>query len=305
MKSLEDDKRTDAISFAELMKSTRLPDEISIGKFILKGRKGVKDNIQYNSRDIDLLVNSHEYTFPIQDGDLQVSLQLYENIAEYYRLFCYTSINGKQGMTFFLNLTTEKESENVIYLTQKIKFSERYEGNPKIAQAHRRQKQEVLCSILRKLGYDITESYDLILGIFDPVEKKLVNTSIDKFLNDFIVASILKGHFQGNKGYQLEILPSYSPSVESMADNDSTIVSLPLKVVENKTKRNIPLSWRYKVLKRDSFKCVACGNGASDGAKLHIDHKLPFSLGGLTELGNLQTLCSECNISKSNRFIDN
>jgi hypothetical protein len=298
------DKHKDAKIFAELLRDTKLPNKITIGKFSLKSKKGVKDKIQYNQGDLDLLQNKHEYTFPILNGDLQVSLQLYENISNYYRLFCFTRINGKKGMTFSVNLTTEKESANVIYLTQKIKFAEQYQGSSQLAQAHRRQKQIVFCDLLRKLNFDITENSDLILGIFDPTKKQLVNTSVDKFLNDFIVVSILKGHFQGNKGYQLEILPTYNKLDYIFTGNDDEIEDIPLKVIENKSKRNIPLGLRYKVFKKDSFKCVACGYSAIDGVKLHIDHKLPFSLGGLTELNNLQTLCSDCNISKSNKHID-
>jgi len=299
-----DNKHKDAEIFSKLLRDTKLPNKITFGKFILKGKKGVKDKIQYNQSDLDLLNNEHEYTFPILDGDLQISLQLYENVSNYYRLFCFTRINGKQGMTFSVNLTTEKESENVIYLTQKIKFAEQYQGSSKLAQAHRRQKQIVFCDLLRKLDFDITDSSDIILGIFDPTQKQLVNTSLDKFLNDFIVIAILKGHFQGNKGYQLEILPTFNKLDYIFTGKDDEIENLPLKVIENKNKRNIPLGLRYKVLKKNSFKCVACGHSAIDGAKLHIDHKLPFSLGGLTELNNLQTLCSDCNISKSNKYID-
>ena len=300
----QEDNHIDAEVFAKLLRGIKLPNKINIGKFILHGKKGVKDKIQYNQEGLDLLQNQHEYTFPILDGDLQVSLQLYENVSNHYRLFCFTRINGKQGMTFSVKLTTEKESANVIYLTQKIKFAEQYQGSSQLAQAHRRQKQIVYCDLLRKLNFDITDNSDLILGIFDPTKKQFANTSIDKFLNDFIVVSILKGHFQGNKGFQLEILPSYNKLDYIYTGKDDEIENLPLKVVENKSKRNIPLGLRYKVLNNDNFKCVACGHSAVDGAKLHIDHKLPFSLGGLTELNNLQTLCSDCNISKSNKFID-
>lgn len=294
----------DAEKFARLLKDTKLSGEISFGKFILKGRKGVENVIQYNQAGLDMLDNEHEYTFSILEGNLQVSLQLYENINNHYRLFCFTRFGKNQGLTFSVNLTTEKESENVIYLTQKIKFTERYEGSKKLAQAHRRQKQIVFCDLLKKLGLEITDNNDLILGIFDPSRNELVNTSSHKFLNDFILVSILKGHFQGNKGYQLEILPTFNRLDYIFTGQDEQIKTLPKKTVKNKSKRNIPLGMRYKILKRDGFKCVACGQSASDGAKLHIDHIIPFSLGGLTELNNLQTLCSECNISKSNKYVD-
>ncbi len=298
------DYNNDADKFARLLKQTHFSGRVSFGKFILEGKKGVDKVIQYNQAGLDLLDNEHEYTFAILNGYLQVSLQLYENINNHYRLFCFTRFGNIQGMTFSVNLTTEKESENVIYLTQKIKFAERYVGSQELAQAHRRQKQIVFCDLLRNLGFDITDNNDLILGIFDPSSNKLVNTSADKFLNDFILVSIIKGHFQGNKGYQLEILPSFNKLDYIFTGQDEQIKTLPKKTVKNKSKRNIPLGMRYKILKRDGFKCVACGQSASDGAKLHIDHKIPFSLGGLTELNNLQTLCSECNISKSNKYID-
>ena len=58
---------------------------------------------------------------------------------------------------------------------------------------------------------------------------------------------------------------------------------------------------RYQVLKRDNFKCCACGaSPAKDpSVELHIDHIIPWSKGGETVFENLQTLCSKCNIGKS------
>ena len=70
-----------------------------------------------------------------------------------------------------------------------------------------------------------------------------------------------------------------------------------------KTKsRAISEKLRYKVLKRDNFKCCACGaSPAKDpSVELHIDHIIPWSKGGESVLENLQTLCSKCNIGKSN-----
>jgi len=61
-------------------------------------------------------------------------------------------------------------------------------------------------------------------------------------------------------------------------------------------------SLRYDVLKRDNYKCQICGMTAKDGAKLQVDHIIPVSKGGKTEISNLQTLCSRCNIGKSNKI---
>jgi hypothetical protein len=61
-------------------------------------------------------------------------------------------------------------------------------------------------------------------------------------------------------------------------------------------------SLRYDILKRDGFKCVICGASAQDGAKLHVDHILPVSKGGKTINSNLRTLCSRCNLGKSDKY---
>ena len=70
---------------------------------------------------------------------------------------------------------------------------------------------------------------------------------------------------------------------------------------EHKTSRNINARLRFKVLKRDNFKCCACGaSPAKDPlVELHVDHIIPWSKGGETVEENLQTLCSKCNLGKS------
>jgi hypothetical protein len=66
--------------------------------------------------------------------------------------------------------------------------------------------------------------------------------------------------------------------------------------------RNPSTRLRFKVLQRDSFKCVSCGNSPAiqTGIVLHVDHILPWSKGGQTIESNLQTLCQICNLGKSN-----
>jgi hypothetical protein len=63
------------------------------------------------------------------------------------------------------------------------------------------------------------------------------------------------------------------------------------------------IGWRLRatVLIRDNCLCRMCGaSPAKDPAvTLHVDHIVPWSKGGETVLGNLQTLCAVCNIGKS------
>jgi hypothetical protein len=71
-----------------------------------------------------------------------------------------------------------------------------------------------------------------------------------------------------------------------------------------KAQRNVVDSKRDEFLtaleERDGLCCKACGSVE----KLQIDHILPVSLGGLSELDNLQLLCSLCNNSKGDREMD-
>ena len=59
---------------------------------------------------------------------------------------------------------------------------------------------------------------------------------------------------------------------------------------------------RSKVLARDGYRCRHCGISAALGAILHVDHIIPVSKGGTSDMGNLQTLCQDCNLGKSNRL---
>ena len=71
------------------------------------------------------------------------------------------------------------------------------------------------------------------------------------------------------------------------------------KVKPKRRRTHIPRGMRHEVFKRDNYTCVECGARKEDGATLHIDHKIPVSKGGTDELDNLQTLCSDCNLNKS------
>ena len=63
---------------------------------------------------------------------------------------------------------------------------------------------------------------------------------------------------------------------------------------------------RFEVLYRDQFTCRFCGASPikDPSVTLHIDHIVPWSKGGETSLDNLQTLCSKCNLGKSNLMVD-
>lgn len=70
--------------------------------------------------------------------------------------------------------------------------------------------------------------------------------------------------------------------------------------------REIPLGLRFRVLHRDRFKCVLCGDHPARNTEcvLHVDHVIPWSKSGKTREDNLRTLCAACNVGRGNRFTD-
>lgn len=61
---------------------------------------------------------------------------------------------------------------------------------------------------------------------------------------------------------------------------------------------------RVKALVKYGRKCCLCGRGVEDGIVLHVDHIKPRSKRPDLELdiNNLQILCEDCNLGKSNRY---
>lgn len=62
---------------------------------------------------------------------------------------------------------------------------------------------------------------------------------------------------------------------------------------------------RYRVLRKSAFKCAACG-AKGESTILHVDHVKPRSKHPELELdeANLQVLCEDCNLGKSNLYED-
>jgi len=65
------------------------------------------------------------------------------------------------------------------------------------------------------------------------------------------------------------------------------------------TSRDKKLIRHYIEAHRDAIVCAHCDQ--KDG-KFHVDHIVPLSRGGIDELMNLQFLCAQCNLRKSNSY---
>lgn len=66
----------------------------------------------------------------------------------------------------------------------------------------------------------------------------------------------------------------------------------------------ITKSRRWRLMRRDGFRCRWCGVGADEaGVVLELDHIIAFSRGGSDDDDNLATACERCNQGKSDSDI--
>jgi 5-methylcytosine-specific restriction endonuclease McrA len=89
---------------------------------------------------------------------------------------------------------------------------------------------------------------------------------------------------------------------EERTSSEEAIESVDIEPLTlHKTKRGINWRLRFIVMRRDNFKCKSCGRSPATDPNivLHVDHIKAWANSGETVLENLQTLCSKCNIGKS------
>lgn len=173
-------------------------------------------------------------------------------------------------------------------------------------------KQALEASGLNPTGYTISVTDSELM---DEIERMWIMLGRQPTSNDFREGSAKYGlttylrHF-GTWRKALEAFIEYiddenekdEPEQNSNDSSDTANLNMDSCGIVHRTKREINLRLRFRVLQRDNFTCKACGaSPAKDPAvELQVDHIFPWSKGGETEIDNLQTLCSKCNLGKSN-----
>jgi hypothetical protein len=81
--------------FAEALLAARVePIDLPVARLSIRGRRGVltTSRLQYSARPWQLLSRELEYTFWLPSGSpIELSMQLYLNVRDHWRLFAYTS----------------------------------------------------------------------------------------------------------------------------------------------------------------------------------------------------------------------
>ena len=122
-----------------------------------------------------------------------------------------------------------------------------------------------------------------------------------EMIKPFSIYSV--GTYEKRFGTWRKALEQFVDFINNLSvDTEKTIENKVKADSGHKTKRDINWRLRFLVMRRDNFKCVACGRTPASDSEivLHVDHVLAWDKGGETVYENLQTLCSVCNIGKSN-----
>lgn len=167
------------------------------------GLPGIRDStrIQYNKHDFEELNRTHEYSFVLPDGKLlELSVQLYMNNRDHWRLFAYSVVDGNQapGMLFSINLTIGQDGSNVLALRQRLMLA-----NRSLKAEDRSEAAEMLAMQLRGCGLEVTEDRDIVFNSFDAGRKAFVGTTAAAFIREFVITAVIKGPYMANKGYEL------------------------------------------------------------------------------------------------------
>lgn len=148
---------------------------------------------------------------------------------------------------------------------------------------------------MQKERIDDEEYFSNLESVWRTLGKQPAQSDIEKPLSKYSV-SAYKGRF-GTWRKALEAFVEYINKTEPNDLKDSLLGASRIK----KGSRSVSWRMRFLVMRRDDFRCKKCGRSpATDkGIVLHIDHNKAWAKGGETVIENLQTLCSVCNIGKS------
>ena len=158
-------------------------------------------NYSINNQDgvlseINLFGKELEFIMVRQDMMMPISIQLYENISGYYRVFVYNN----KGMLTSVNLSTGY-TDGVINLEILLKLSTR-----DMTKEERNEYRDMLVVDIEREGIEIIKKNTVYLGKYDVVKDEFIDTNAKTFLEQLIKVAVIKGHYMKNKGYELSIL---------------------------------------------------------------------------------------------------
>ena len=167
---------------------------------------------------------------------------------------------------------------------------------------NRKHRKEFLAavSLISETQEVMVASTGLQKSKYLEIENNLFQTLVDSIREDVTIE--IKLCYRTSKGgylYSRTLRTDYQGLSDAYAETGRRKAE---KIAREIERSKLNASLRYDVMQRDGFKCKLCGASAANGAVLHVDHIVPVSKGGKTEMSNLRTLCDMCNLGKSDKY---
>lgn len=159
----------------------------------------------------------------------------------------------------------------------------------------------------RNIGVTEEEYFQNLEKVWRTIGRQPAGTEMRKPLSAYSVDAYADRFGTWRKA--LEAFVDYvNRGVEPPVQNNEKLLEKTSEGTKLKTQKEISrksrhISWRLRflIMRRDGFRCCMCGRSPATepGIILHIDHAEAWSKDGPNTYDNLQTLCSVCNIGKS------
>lgn len=109
---------------------------------------------------------------------------------------------------------------------------------------------------------------------------------------------------QKQKKETKSITSSPPTAVKKIQIAQKPLIYKPTQEEIQKERNKMTAKVRARILARDNYTCQICGLSRANEPHLalHVDHIIPVSKGGKTVDSNLQCLCWQCNLKKSDKF---
>ena len=242
-------------------------------KFIFKHSIAIRQLSEINAKYQFISINDYKYQF------------LYDNEA------IFDTITPKDYLIYQLQFSQNDVKAAILSTNENAKKHLNY--------------QQELKSITGYNKYDAVK-LPLFKFLLYKKEEKIFNKLVQKPSIEFnitvnLILTNIQGYYKSEKHeifntHEIdEILSDLNDKSGTYYNNDEIWQSI-CKVERGKVTNKL----RFFVYDRDRNRCVICGSKYD----LEIDHIFPISKGGKSTPDNLQTLCHNCNVLKSNEIVD-
>ncbi|MGH6662120.1 MAG: homing endonuclease associated repeat-containing protein [Rhodospirillales bacterium] len=150
------------------------------------------------------------------------------------------------------------------------------------------------------------ELFENLIEVWEKFGRQPVGRDLDKSKG---VSKFALGTYERRFGSWNKALTAFSEFINKTESQTSTATPGATREANSGKRSRSPrkINWRLRavVLIRDNCICRICGASPSKdpAVTLHVDHIKPWSKGGETVADNLQTLCSVCNVGKSDEIL--